>query len=86
MTMIFRCSSSIAVVKRSRVQAYLQKLILMSLVVYLASSLVSINVAHADELLSQVSEELPFDEFDISTGQKRVAQALGGIRRKCEKE
>lgn len=86
MTMIFWCSSSIAVVKRSRVQAYLQKLILMSLVVYLASSLVSINVAHADELLSQVSEELPFDEFDISTGQKRVAQALGGMRRKCEKE
>ena len=86
MTIIFWCSSFITVAKRSRVQAYLLKFILIPLVVYVVSSFVSIDVTHADELPSQASEELPYDEFDIATGQKRVARALGGIRRKCAKE
>ena len=76
MTMIFWCSSSIAVVKRSRVQAYLQKLILMSLVVYVASGLISVNMTQANELPTQASEELAFDNLTFD-GAEAGPQALG---------
>ena len=83
--MIFQSGSYSAVVKRSRVEVYLQ-FFLMPVAVYVASGLISVNITHATELPPQPSKELAFDSFDIAPGQKRVAQTLGEIRRGCENE
>ena len=83
--MIFQSGSYSAVVKRSRVEVYLQSF-LMTVAVYVASGLISGNITHANELPTQASEEMVFDSFDIVPGQKRVAQALGKIRRGRENE
>ncbi len=58
----------------------------MTVAVYVASGLISGNFTHANELPPQASEEMVFDSFDIAPGQKRVAQALGKIRRGHEDE
>ena len=83
--MIFQSGSYSGVVKRSRVDVYLQSF-LMTVAVYVASGLISGNITHANELPTQASEEMVFDSFDIVPGQKRVAQALGKIRRGRENE
>ena len=44
------------------------------------------DATRAEDLSSQIPNKLSFDGFDIASGQDRVAQALGGMRRQGEKE
>ncbi len=86
MTMIYQSRFHGAAVERIKVEAHSQKFIRLLLAMYVACSLLSVNAARADDLPSQVPGKLSFEGFDITPGQKRVAQALGGMRGQGDKE
>jgi hypothetical protein len=84
--MINQKRSYIAAAERPRVVARSQKFIWLLVVIYVACGLLLINTSRADGLSSQMPEKLTFDGFDIAPGQKRVAQALGGMGAQGDKE
>ena len=86
MTMIYQSRFHGAAVERIKVEAHSRKFIRLLLALCVACGLLSVNAARADGLPSQVPEKLSFEGFDIAPGQKRVAQAIGGIRGQGDKE
>ena len=84
--MINQKRSHIAAAERPRVEAHSQKYIWFLVAICVASVLLSMNTSRADDLPSQMPGKLTFDGFDIAPGQKRVAQALGGMGDQGDKE
>ncbi|MDG1991111.1 MAG: hypothetical protein P8J43_01465 [Pirellulales bacterium] len=67
-------------------EAHSPKFIWLPVVTSVACGLLFMNATRADDLPSQVPEKLSFDGFNIGPGQKRVAQALGGMRGQGDNE
>ena len=84
--MINQKRSYIATAERPRVEARSQNFIWFLVAIYVACGLLSMNTSRADDLSSQMPGKLAFDGFDIAPGQKRVAQALGGMGAQGDKE
>ncbi|HBU38520.1 MAG TPA: hypothetical protein DEB70_12045 [Planctomycetaceae bacterium] len=76
----------IATAERPRVEARSQKFIWLLMAIYVACGPFSMNTSRADDLSSKMPGKLTFDGFDIAPGQKRVAQALGGMGAQGDKE
>lgn len=67
-------------------EARSQKFIWLLMAIYVACGPFSMNTSRADDLSSKMPGKLTFDGFDIAPGQKRVAQALGGMGAQGDKE